>query len=71
MNPHLGFVALLPWNMLITVNGYWDYKFRNVENTENNSSMEMTQDQKDFSSYLAVSAEVPCCVMIICKFIKV
>ena len=26
----LGLVILLPWNILITVNGYWDYKFRNV-----------------------------------------
>lgn len=25
-----GLVILLPWNILITVNGYWDYKFRNV-----------------------------------------
>jgi hypothetical protein len=26
----VGMVMLLPWNMLITVNGYWDYKFRNT-----------------------------------------
>ena len=26
----VGLVILLPWNILITVNGYWDYKFRNT-----------------------------------------
>ncbi len=25
-----GLVILLPWNILITVNTYWDYKFRDV-----------------------------------------
>lgn len=27
---YVGLVVLLPWNILITVSGYWDYKFRNV-----------------------------------------
>ncbi len=27
---YTGLVMLLPWNILITVNGYWDYKFRNT-----------------------------------------
>jgi hypothetical protein len=27
---YIGLIILLPWNILITVNGYWDYKFRNV-----------------------------------------
>ncbi len=26
----IGLTILLPWNILITVSGFWDYKFRNV-----------------------------------------
>ena len=26
----IGFTILLPWNILITVEGFWNYKFRNV-----------------------------------------
>ena len=26
----LGVLCMLPWDMLVTVNGYWHYKFRNT-----------------------------------------
>ncbi len=36
-----GLVILLPWNILITVNTYWDYKFRDVsqEGSEEESNV--------------------------------
>ena len=27
---YVGLVTWLPWNILITVTGYWDYKFRDT-----------------------------------------
>ena len=64
---YTGLVILLPWNILITVNGYWDYKFRNVSldcsnvnpNCDQNSTAPMTNLQKEFTSYLAIAANVP------------
>ena len=35
---YIGLIILLPWNILITVNGYWDYKFRNVSVAANETS---------------------------------
>ena len=34
----LGMGTLLPWNFFISVNSYWDYKFRDVNATANHNS---------------------------------
>lgn len=50
----LGMGTLLPWNFFISLNSFWDYKFRN---TSVNSSWicegEKTDLQKEFASMLA------------------
>jgi hypothetical protein len=42
---YIGLIILLPWNILITVNGYWDYKFRNVS-LDNSNETQTTELQK-------------------------
>ena len=61
----LGVVILFPWNILITVTSYWDYKFRNVT-LDNNETIidpadedELTDLQLLYGSYLAIAANVP------------
>ena len=62
----IGIVSLFPWNMLITVTDYWNYKFRNVSldnektaQTAENKETGLTDLQKIYSSYLAIAANVP------------
>ncbi len=67
--------TLLPWNFFISVNSFWDYKFRNVslENATvigaNISSKSVpprqTELQKEFTSYLAIASNVPNAVCVI------
>ena len=55
----IGFTILLPWNILITVNGFWDYKFRNVSLDTVNDTSADTDLQKLFASYVAIASNVP------------
>ncbi len=72
----LGMGTLLPWNFFISVNSFWDYKFRNVSlenvtmtrvNANNNNSVspQQTELQKEFTSYLAIASNVPNAVCVI------
>jgi len=67
----MGVVMLLPWNMLINVNYFWDYKFRNtsLDDAMSNSSSELlpppTKLQKEFTSYLSIASNVPNAVFVI------
>ena len=61
----LGVVILFPWNILITVTSYWNYKFRNVS-IDNNEDIvdpsdedELTDLQLLYTSYLAIASNVP------------
>jgi len=57
----LGIGTLLPWNMFITVNAYWDDKFRNVTESSNGTIIsEETEDlTKLWPGYLSVASMVP------------
>ena len=61
----IGFTILLPWNILITVNGFWDYKFRNVSLDTVNDTSADTDLQKLFASYVAIASNVPNATFII------
>ena len=64
----IGFTILLPWNILITVTGFWDYKFRNVSSDTRNETLEdeaKTDLQKLFASYVAIASNVPNATFII------
>ena len=67
----IGFTTLLPWNILITVTGFWDYKFRNISRDERNETLEdeegavKTDLQKLFASYVAIASNVPNATFII------
>ena len=61
----IGMVILFPWNILITVTTYWNYKFRNGS-LDNETVEELTNDtealtelQNLYNSYLAIAANVP------------
>ena len=61
----LGIVILFPWNVLITVTSYWNYKFRNVT-LDNNETIidpadedELTDLQLLYGTYLAIASNVP------------
>lgn len=60
---YVGLVILLPWNILITVNGYWDYKFRDLNATGEDTGQ--TQIQKEFTAYLSIAANVPNALFVI------
>ena len=57
----LGMGTLLPWNFFISLNTFWDYKFRNVsaaaaaDNNQTGPEGEQSQTdlQKEFTSMLA------------------
>ena len=62
----IGMVILFPWNILITVTTYWNYKFRNVsldnqttKQADENEEETLTELQKLYNSYLAIAANVP------------
>ena len=63
----VGITTLLPWNFFISLNNFWDYKFRNVSEDSilNNGTITPTELQKDFTSYLAISSTVPNAIFVI------
>ena len=56
----LGLSTLLPWNFFISLNQFWDYRFRDVNATSfilivgNSSNSSKTELQKAFASYLSI-----------------
>ncbi|GIY77291.1 uncharacterized protein CEXT_387651 [Caerostris extrusa] len=54
-----GITSLLPWNFFIQANDYWMYRFRNVSAPFDPASMDKTNLQTIFSSYLAIASKVP------------
>ena len=62
----IGFTILLPWNILITVEGFWNYKFRNVSlDVEDAEDLPDSDLQKLFGSYVAIASNVPNATFII------
>jgi len=57
----LGIGTLLPWNMFISVNAYWNEKYRNITESSNGNIISTeTQDlQTVWGGYLAVASMVP------------
>ncbi|GIY33868.1 hypothetical protein CDAR_431421 [Caerostris darwini] len=55
----LGIGTLLPWNFFITANDYWMYKFRSVVNTSCVNNHNKSDLQAAFTSYMALSNNVP------------
>ncbi|GBN92830.1 Equilibrative nucleoside transporter 3 [Araneus ventricosus] len=55
----LGIGTLLPWNFFITANDYWMYKFRSTLNKSCIDHHNKTDLQATFTSYLALSNNVP------------
>ena len=61
-----GMSTLLPWNFFISLNNFWDYKFRDVNETfVSNSNSSQTELQKTFTSYLAIASMIPNAVFVI------
>ena len=65
----VGMTTLLPWNFFISLNNFWDYKFRDTNASEiaaqKNDSIPPTDLQIKFTSYLAVSSTVPNALFVI------
>lgn len=61
----LGLGTLLPWNFFITVNSFWDYKFRNVTANDTSDEEDQTELQKEFTSYLSIASNVPNAIFVI------
>ena len=68
----IGMVILFPWNILITVTTYWNYKFRNIsldnetiETTDEIKDEALTELQKQYNSYLAIASNVPNATLVI------
>ena len=59
----VGMTTLLPWNFFISLNNFWDYKFRDT-NASANSSVP-TELQVEFTSYLAIASTVPNAIFVI------
>ena len=61
--------TMLPWNFLLSITSFWDYKFRNVtldpliaaKAAEGvvDIDVEPTEMQMTFPSYLAIASNVP------------
>ena len=56
---YAGLASLFPWNMLITVTGYWMYKLRDVSADDGGGGDKLTDLQVIYNSYLAIAANVP------------
>jgi len=66
---YLGMSTMVPWNFLVAVTAFWNFKFRNVsmdyQGALNNTwepergAMVPTQIQLAFPSYLAIASNVP------------
>jgi len=50
----LGMTTLLPWNFFISVNDYWNFKFRDPTGNATHTKL-----QKEFTSYLAIASNIP------------
>ena len=72
----IGMSIYFPWNILITVTSYWNYKFRNVSNdnvsmvyseegTTDDGEETLTELQKIYSSYLSIASMLPNAIVII------
>ena len=61
-----GMSTLLPWNFFISLNNFWDYKFRDINETfVSNSNSSQTELQKTFTSYLAIASMIPNAIFVI------
>ncbi|TRY67783.1 hypothetical protein TCAL_02925 [Tigriopus californicus] len=65
---YLGMITMLPWNIMLSMPSFWDYKFRNVTLDALNSSIsgqsdlfsdKPTEMQITFPSYLSIASNVP------------
>lgn len=62
---------MMPWDMMVTVNGYWYYKFRNTSLDGmtfaplNSSTPGLTRRQKEFESYISIASSVPSSITVI------
>jgi hypothetical protein len=66
----LGIGTLLPWNFFITVNSYWDYKYRSVNDTydaylSNDASTGLNDIQTTWKSKMSVASMVPNVTMLL------
>ena len=64
----LGMGTLLPWNFFISVNSFWEYKFRNVTCDPGGCGHHLggkTDLQTEFFSYLAIASNVPNAIFVI------
>ena len=70
----IGVSINIPWNILITITSYWNYKLRNVNNY--NTSLDhsgngaedeetLTELQKIYNSYLSIASMVPYAIFMI------
>ena len=59
--------TLLPWNFFISLNNFWDYKFREINGTLEFSKnpKSKTELQKIFTSYLAIASMIPNAIFVI------
>ncbi|XP_059084389.1 equilibrative nucleoside transporter 3-like [Tigriopus californicus] len=62
---------MMPWDMMVTVNGYWTYKFRNTSLDEmfivtlNKSKPGLTKRQIEFESYISIASSIPSAITVI------
>ncbi len=45
---YLGIICMAPWNTLITIDGYWDYKFRD-QSLDSAGSGELDPDDQELT----------------------
>ncbi len=46
---------MLPWDMLVTVTGYWHYKLRDTEEGECNEEEDECSDEDELNEYKIIS----------------
>jgi hypothetical protein len=55
--------TMLPWNFLLSISSFWDYKFRNASLDHaadaDGARPKPTELQVAFPSYLAIAANIP------------
>ena len=72
----IGMSIYFPWNILITVTSYWNYKLRDVRNDNmsliysgddaaDEDEETLTELQKIYNSYLAIASMVPNAIVMI------
>ena len=72
----IGMSIYFPWNILINVTSYWNYKFRNVSNDNmtlvysgdvaaDEDEETLTELQKIYNSYLSIASMVPNAIVMI------